>query len=115
MKYFLSFLSLLIAVCVFINAWNNPAANLALSVPFSNLTILTNSFVYVVAVFVVGIICGVFAGIAYAIGQREKLMPYKRQLEKVSVMKESNESRVQVLEAKIKTLETALQQAIENK
>ncbi len=115
MKYLLGLLSILLIVCAFINAWNNPMANIALSVPFTNLTILTNSFVYVVCVFVAGFIAGSLFGSVFLISQKEKLSPYKRQFEKMSVIKDSNEAKVQALEAKIKTLESALEQAIENK
>ena len=49
------------------------------------------------------------------LNQKDKINPYKRQLEKLSVVKDSSQSRVEVLEAKIKTLEAALQKSIDNK
>lgn len=115
MKYILGVLSLLLAGAVVVMAWNNPSAHIALTVPFIKLTIFTNSFVYIVAIMVVGFCAGLLMGSVFALNQKEKLSPYKRQVEKLSVMKDSNQSRVEVLEAKIKTLETALQQSLENK
>ena len=55
---------------------------------------------------------GIFAGISW-IGQfyfvqKEKLNAYKRELEKTSITNSSSTSRVEVLEAKIATLEKAL-------
>ena len=47
--------------------------------------------------------------------QKEKLNAYKRELEKSSVSNSSNSSRVEVLEAKITTLEKALDNALKNK
>lgn len=115
MKYFLGILSLILFAWVVLMAWNNPSAHIALSVPVIKLTIFTNSFIYVLGILVVGFVAGLLFGGAFAVNQKEKLAPYKRQLEKLSVMKDSNQSRVEVLEAKIKTLEVALQQSLENK
>lgn len=115
MKYVLGFLSVVLMLCVVVMAWNNPSAHFALSVPFLHLTIFTNSFVYIVGILVLGFLSGLLFGGALAINQKEKIAPYKRQLEKMSVIKDSNQSKVEVLEAKIKTLETALQQTLENK
>ncbi len=115
MKYVFGILSLIIVAFVAIIAWENPSANIALSVPFLKLTIFTNSFIYVLGVFVVGFIAGIFCGCAFVVYQKDKMEPYKRQLEKMTVIKESNQSKVEVLEAKIKTLEVALKQSLENK
>ena len=115
MKYFLAILSILITGFVAITTWNNPSAHIALSVPFIKLTIFTNSFIYVLGILIVGIIAGLLLGGAFLLHQKEKINPYKRQLEKLSVVKDSSQSRVEVLEAKIKTLETALQQALNKK
>lgn len=115
MKYILGILSVVVLAVVVIMAWNNPSASIALSVPILKLTIFTNSFVYIIAILAAGVISGLLVGSAFVLNQKEKIVPYKRQLEKLSVVKESNQSRVEVLEAKIKTLETALQQSLDNK
>ena len=56
-----------------------------------------------------GIISGVFLCLAC---QKEKTAPYKRQLEILSVKNDSDSSKISTLEAKIKTLEKALDQAL---
>lgn len=115
MNYILRILSIALLSAVVLVAWYNPSANIALSVPFINLKIFTNSFVYIVGILFAGYAAGLLMGAAIALHQKGKIAPYKRQLEKLSVEKDSNQSRVEVLEAKIKTLETALQQSLDNK
>lgn len=115
MKYLLGILSILITGMTVFMAWNNPSAHIALSVPIIKLTIFTNSFIYVIGILAVGFIAGLLLGCAFLVNQKDKINPYKRQLEKLSVVKESSQSRVEVLEAKIKTLEAALQKSIDNK
>ncbi len=115
MKYLLAVLSILILAITVLMAWNNPSAMIALSVPVIKLTVFTNSFVYIVVILSVGFISGLLLGGALVLNQKSKINPYKRQLEKLSVVKDSSDSRVEVLEAKIKTLEAALQKSIDNK
>ena len=88
MKYFLAILSILITMLVVIMAWNNPAAHIALSVPIIKLTIFTNSFIYVIGILCVGFFAGLLLGCAFMLNQKEKINPYKRQLEKLSVVKD---------------------------
>ncbi len=62
------------------------------------------------------LIVGIFTGASW-IGQfyfmqKEKLNAYKRELEKSSITSSSSTSRVEVLEAKIATLEKALDDAL---
>ncbi len=115
MKYFLGFVSIAILSAMILVAWYNPSYNIALSLPFFKLTIYTTYFVYAALLSVCGFIAGVLFGGAFAIGQKEKISPIRRQLEKLTVQKDSNQSRVEVLEAKIKTLETALQKSLDDK
>ena len=70
---------------------------------------------YVIGILCVGFLAGLLLGCAFMFNQKDKINPYKRQLEKLSVVKDSSQSRVEVLEAKIKTLEAALQKSIDNK
>lgn len=59
---------------------------------------------------------GMFTGICWVgqfyLAQREKLNAYKRELEKSSITNSSSTSKVEVLEAKIATLEKALNDAL---
>lgn len=59
---------------------------------------------------------GMFAGMSWVgqfyLAQKEKLNAYKRELEKSSITNSSSTSRVEVLEAKIATLEKALDDAL---
>ena len=115
MKYLLGFLSVLMVSIIVVMAWNNPSAHIALYIPFIKLTIFTNSFIYIIGILVGGFLAGLLLGGAFVLNQKGKINPYKRQLEKLSVDKDSSQSRVEVLEAKIKTLEAALQKSIDNK
>lgn len=115
MKYLLGILSLLTVVGVAFMVINNPTLPIALTIPVIKLTIFTNSLSYVIGILVAGFVAGLLLGCAFLLGQKDKINPYKRQLEKLSVVKDSSESRVEVLEAKIKTLEAALQKSLENK
>lgn len=115
MKYLLGIISAFMIGLTIFMAWNNPSAHIALSVPIIKLTIFTNSFVYIVGILAVGFLAGLLLGFAFVVNQKDKINPYKRQLEKLSVVKDSSQSRVEVLEAKIKTLEAALQKSIDNK
>lgn len=115
MKYLLAAISLVLAIGTTIIAWNNPSATIALSIPIVKLTIFTNSFLYIIGILAIGFISGLLLGGAFTLNQKDKINPYKRQLEKLSVVKDSSQSRVEVLEAKIKTLEAALQKSLENK
>lgn len=62
------------------------------------------------------LIIGLFTGICWVgqfyLAQKEKLNAYKRELEKSSITNSSSTSKVEVLEAKIATLEKALNDAL---
>ena len=67
----------------------------------------------------ISLFAGIFVGaeIVYMFlsAQNDKVKAYQRELERTSVSGLNNASRVEVLEAKIKTLEAALQKSLENK
>jgi len=67
------------------------------------------------SVFVLGIIAGASWAAAFYLQGQKKLKEYQRKLEKTSVQSTEESSRVAVLEAKIATLEKALQSALGNK
>lgn len=62
------------------------------------------------------LLVGLFTGMSWVgqfyFAQKEKLNAYKRELEKSSITNSSSTSRVEVLEAKIATLEKALDDAL---
>lgn len=68
-------------------------------------------------------LCVLFAGVFSGAGvislflgvQQDKVKAYKRELEKSSVTKEANASKVDVLEAKIKTLEKAFTSVVDER
>ena len=79
----------------------------------------TNDIIYhttlvnvMVATFIVGILVGVFWSVAYYLPHQAKLKEYQRKLEKTSVQSDEDSSKVEVLQAKIQTLEKALQDAL---
>lgn len=65
--------------------------------------------------FVAGTLAGVFWAATFYSPVQNKLKEYQRKLEKTSVATDEESSKVAVLEEKIKTLEAALQSALEKK
>lgn len=67
-----------------------------------------------VIIFMAGIITGAsFSTFNYS-GRLDSLKAYKRKHEKMSVQSDSDETRIKTLEEKIKTLEVALENALNN-
>ena len=68
---------------------------------------------------VIMLLCGIMAGAGtvyiFLSLQKEKTKAYKRELEKTSVLGSENASKVDVLEAKIKTLEKAFDTVIDER
>lgn len=74
--------------------------------------ITVNFALYTVIVVILGVLIGaIWLGLFYFF-EKGKLSVYKRELEKSSISDSSSKSRVEVLEAKIATLEKALQDAL---
>lgn len=71
-----------------------------------------NLAVYTFIVLVIGLFTGICWMGQFYLAQKEKLNAYKRELEKSSITNSSSTSRVEVLEAKIATLEKALDDAL---
>ncbi len=71
-----------------------------------------NLATYTFVVLAVGLFTGICWVGQFYLAQKEKLNAYKRELEKSSITNSSSTSRVEVLEAKIATLEKALDDAL---
>ena len=81
----------------------------------SDMSINIQTSIYTIAILFAGVFSGagvvsLFLGI-----QKDKIKAYKRELEKSSVSKEANASKVDVLEAKIKTLEKAFTSVVDER
>ena len=76
------------------------------------LTVTLNMSVYTLIIFALGEISAVFFFAPLYTSLKEKYNAYKRELEKSSISNSSNSSKVEVLEAKIATLEKALKDAL---
>lgn len=114
----MKFLSLLIAIAAalgitymaYVNITNTaiimcPIQHVNFEISIAHLTII---------IFMVGIITGVtFAAFNYT-GRIETLLAYKKKYEKMSVQSDCDDTKVKALEAKIKTLEVALENALKN-
>jgi septal ring factor EnvC (AmiA/AmiB activator) len=70
---------------------------------------------YTVLVLLSGIFVGAGTVYMFLSAQKDKVKAYKRELEKTSVAGADNASRVEVLEAKIKTLEKAFNTVIDER
>lgn len=66
----------------------------------------------ILAFFVIGIIAGIFWAATFYSPVQNKLKEYQRKLEKTSIQGDEESSKVAVLEEKIKTLEKALESAL---
>lgn len=67
---------------------------------------------YTLLLFILGEMSAIFFFLPFMKNINEKNSAYKRQLEKTSVSNSESSSRVEVLEAKIKVLEKALEDAL---
>ena len=67
---------------------------------------------YTLLLFILGEMAAIFFFLPFMKNINEKTSAYKRQLEKTSVSNSESSSRVEVLEAKIKVLEKALEDAL---
>ena len=85
---------------------NNYASGMSLGVRVSVYTLL----VLVAGIFSGAGVVGLFLGV-----QKDKVKAYKRELEKTSVSGEANASKVDVLEAKIQTLEKAFSAVVDER
>lgn len=70
---------------------------------------------YTVLVLLSGIFVGAGTVYMFLSAQKDKVKAYKRELEKTSISGANNASRVEVLEAKIKTLEKAFNTVIDER
>lgn len=66
----------------------------------------------ILAFFVIGVIAGILWAASFYSPVQNKLKEYQRKLEKTSIQGDEESSKVAVLEEKIKTLEAALESAL---
>lgn len=120
MKKLFFFLSL-VAICaviylVLINASETININLVKGTAYTaDITRETGLSIYTIAVLCAGLFSGagivsLFLGI-----QQDKVKAYKRELEKTAISSDSNASKVDILEAKIKTLEKAFTSVVDER
>ena len=75
-------------------------------------TIHVSVGILILAVAAIGFVISAFLVGQFYLVQKDKLNAYKRELEKSSVSNSTSSSKVEVLEAKIATLEKALENAL---
>ena len=121
MKRILNIISYLVVICIIYIAITNATEMLNLhlwgvrggaELGMPELNTELNLAVYTFLVLVIGICVGICWIGQFYLTQKEKLNAYKRELEKTSITNSSSSSRVEVLEAKIATLEKALDDAL---
>lgn len=81
----------------------------------SDMSLGVNIAVYTLCVLFAGIFSGAGVVSLFLGVQKDKVKAYKRELEKSSVSGEANASKVDVLEAKIKTLEKAFTSVVDER
>ena len=122
MKRIINIVSYLLVLCVIyiaianapetlnLHLWGIKGTSETLGMP--EYTTSLNLAVYTFIVLAVGLFTGICWMGQFYLMQKEKLNAYKRELEKSSITNSSSSSRVEVLEAKIATLEKALDDAL---
>ena len=120
MKIFFNLMSIVIVTIVIILGYLNSQTvfDFAFWQEMNNNQLLifnVNLFQIMLLTFIAGLITGIFWSVAFYLPKQNKLKEYQRKLEKTSVQSDEESSKVAVLEEKIKTLEKALESALENK
>lgn len=117
MKIIFNLVSILIMlVVIFIASLNTQSFAFTAWVANSGKIIYQTSLTTILLTFfVAGTLAGVLWAASFYSPVQNKLKEYQRKLEKTSVATDEESSKVAVLEEKIKTLEAALQSALENK
>ncbi len=81
----------------------------------SDLTLELRVSIYTIVVLLAGVFSGAGIMSLFLKVQEDKIKAYKRELEKSTVTKEASTSKVDVLEAKIKTLEKAFTSVVDER
>lgn len=120
MKKLFFFLSLVVLLAVVYLAVIN--ANTVVEVNYlkgthlaSDMSTNIKTSIYTLAVLCAGVFSGAGVMALFLGVQKDKVKAYKRELEKTSVTGEANASKVDVLEAKIKTLEKAFTSVVDER
>ena len=113
MSKFLKFLSILIGISTLIFLYPNVQSETILAM-YNGQEFSMNLFALLCIVFIAGILSGLFYVCSFYLPVQQKMKEYKRKLEKTSISSDEDSSKVEVLEAKIATLEKALQSALDN-
>lgn len=116
MRILFNIIAVLILVAVIFLAVLNAQTTLSLTFwaagKTSSLTYIISLLSLIAIIMALGMIAGGLLTSSYYQSAKTKLKEYQRKLEKTSVQSSEESSRVQVLEAKIKTLEKALESAL---
>lgn len=91
---------------------DNTPANILGTVP---IRLTVNSGLMIFLFFILGSSTSIFYIKPFLMKYKEKEGAFERKLEKTSVSSDANSAKVKVLEAKIQTLEKALENALKNK
>ena len=105
-------ISIIISASMAYFAYINLNHSTILMCPFQGQNIELSLFHLVAAVFVFSAVAGFsFANFIFS-GKIESLLAYKRKCEKLSVQSDTDDTKLKALEAKIQTLEIALENAL---
>lgn len=106
----------IVVMVIFLASMNMQTANFIMGIAKGSSVVYHVALAEILLIFfVAGTLAGVFWAASFYAPVENKLKEYQRKLEKTSVESDEESSKVAVLEEKIKTLETALQSALENK
>jgi len=112
MKIILSLVSVVIAAVVIVLAFLNVHTLFNFTLSGHN-SINLNLAQVILGVFLAGILVGIAWATSFYMQTQVRLKEYQKKLEKTSVISSGDSAKIDVLEAKIATLEKALKSALE--
>jgi len=112
MKIFFMLVSIFIVVAVLLLATINAQTAFDLTLWGKQVIPHTNLVQAMMILFIAGMFVGIFWVASFYWPLNEKIKEYQKKLEKTSVQSDEDTSKVAVLEEKIKTLEKALDEAL---
>lgn len=114
MKYLYLFM-LLISLCIAsILLIFVPDINFSITIPLMQANLKFNINQYSLIMLILGLFSGIFFAMFYITQRNCLLKSYQSKFERMSIEKDSDKSKVRVLENKIKTLEQALKRSMKD-
>ncbi len=112
-KYFYLFICLITLLAIILLIILLPDINFKIYTPYLEKSLSFNLSQYSLLLFSLSYISALFFSMLYISKRNSLINSYEKRYEKMSVNKDESEHQINILENKIKTLETALKQALD--